>query len=47
MDELYDLKADPFEMKNLITDPEAQSVLQDLKGELDRAQLKPPSESKE
>jgi N-acetylglucosamine-6-sulfatase len=46
MDELYDLGADPFEMKNLIADPEAQPALQDLKAELDRAQLKSPSESK-
>ena len=31
MDELYDLRADPFEMKNLITDPAAQSDLAELK----------------
>jgi N-acetylglucosamine-6-sulfatase len=31
MDELYDLRADPFEMKNLIADPAGQAALRDLK----------------
>jgi N-acetylglucosamine-6-sulfatase len=34
MDELYDLKADPYEMKNLIADPDAQATLMQLKAEL-------------
>jgi len=34
MDELYDLKVDPYEMKNLIDDPGAQSTLKQLKAEL-------------
>jgi N-acetylglucosamine-6-sulfatase len=34
MDELYDLKADPYEMKNLIDDPSAQATLKQLKAEL-------------
>ena len=34
MDELYDLRADPFEMKNLISDPAAQSDLAGLKARL-------------
>ena len=36
MDELYDLEADPYEMKNRIGDPAARSDLDTLKGELDR-----------
>jgi len=34
MDELYDLAADPYEMKNLINDPSAREVLPQLKREL-------------
>jgi len=34
MDELYDLKSDPYEMKNLIDDPGAQATLQHLRKEL-------------
>ena len=34
LDELYDLKADPYELKNLITKKSAESTLKDLKGEL-------------
>ncbi len=34
MDELYDLKADPYELKNLIHAPSAQSTLKNLQGEL-------------
>ena len=33
-DELYDLKADPFELKNLFNDPRAKKVLTTLKAEL-------------
>jgi N-acetylglucosamine-6-sulfatase len=36
MDELYDLRADPHEMKNLIDDPSARATLNGLKAELDR-----------
>jgi N-acetylglucosamine-6-sulfatase len=35
-DELYDLKADPGEMKNLIAEPGAQSALKKMKQELQR-----------
>ena len=36
MDELYDLKTDPFEMKNLINDPAAAHALKEMKQELER-----------
>jgi N-acetylglucosamine-6-sulfatase len=36
MDELYDLRADPYEMKNLIAHPEAQPALKSLREELAR-----------
>jgi N-acetylglucosamine-6-sulfatase len=36
MDELYDLHADPYQLRNLIHVPSAQPALQDLKEELDR-----------
>lgn len=36
MDELYDLEADPYEMRNRIDDPAAQKTLQELRVELDR-----------
>jgi N-acetylglucosamine-6-sulfatase len=36
MDELYDLKADPFEMKNLAREPTAQAALAEMKRELER-----------
>lgn len=36
MDELYDLKVDPYEMRNLINDPGAQPALKEAQGELDR-----------
>ena len=36
IDELYDLKKDPIEMKNLINDPKYTRILKDLKKELDR-----------
>ncbi len=35
MDELYDLRADPGEVANRISDPGAQATLRDLRGELD------------
>lgn len=34
MDELYDLKVDPYEMKNLFADPNAAKVLQQLQSRL-------------
>ena len=36
MDELYDLKADPYELQNRIADPSMQSVRAELQRELDR-----------
>jgi len=36
MDELYDLQADPYEMKNLINDPAAAQALSQMKDELQR-----------
>jgi N-acetylglucosamine-6-sulfatase len=36
MDELYDLKTDPFEMKNLIGKPHARPALEEMRAELDR-----------
>lgn len=36
MDELYDLKADPYEMKNVIADPGRKDALNELKAELAR-----------
>ena len=38
MDELYDLSADPYEMKNIINQPEAGSTLEAMKRELERLQ---------
>jgi N-acetylglucosamine-6-sulfatase len=35
-DELYDLKADPYEMKNLLDDPASQEALRQLQDELKR-----------
>ena len=35
-DELYDLQADPYEVKNLIDDPEAAAPLQEMRAELTR-----------
>ena len=34
MDELYDLEADPYEMNNVIDDPEAAQLLMDMQAEL-------------
>ena len=36
MDELYDLKTDPYEMKNLIHQPEAAKALARMKREMER-----------
>lgn len=36
MDELYDLQADPYEMKNLIKEPNDQSALKEMQDELKR-----------
>lgn len=36
MDELYDLKSDPYEMKNLIKDPQAARALAEMKQEMER-----------
>jgi len=38
MDELYDLKADPYEMKNIINRRAAAKTLEDMKRELQRLQ---------
>jgi N-acetylglucosamine-6-sulfatase len=35
-DELYDLRADPFEMKNLIDEPSSRRARDEMKKELDR-----------
>ena len=40
MDELYDLKADPYEMKNIINQRDAAKALEDMKRELERLQGK-------
>jgi N-acetylglucosamine-6-sulfatase len=36
MDELYDLKTDPYEMKNLIAQPSAKKALVQMKREMER-----------
>jgi len=36
MDELYDLKRDPFELKNLVGEPGTQTTLKEMKRELER-----------
>ena len=36
MDELYDLKSDPFEMRNIINGRDAVKTLDDMKRELER-----------
>jgi N-acetylglucosamine-6-sulfatase len=40
MDEFYDLKADPYEMRNIINRREAARSLEEMKRELERL-LKP------
>ncbi|HZI59204.1 MAG TPA: sulfatase [Pyrinomonadaceae bacterium] len=40
MDELYDLKADPYEIKNIIRQPSAAKIVEAMKQEMDRL-LKP------
>ena len=42
MDELYDLKADPYEMKNIIRQPGAARIVAEMKREMERL-LKAPS----
>jgi len=42
MDELYDLKADPYEMKNIIRQPNAARIVEEMKREMERL-LKAPS----
>jgi N-acetylglucosamine-6-sulfatase len=39
MDELYDLRADPFEMENLVGQVDARPVLDEMKAELSRLLL--------
>jgi N-acetylglucosamine-6-sulfatase len=50
MDELYDLKSDPYELQNRINDPALQVQLRSLQAELDRLWSQtggqPPSDSK-
>jgi hypothetical protein len=36
MDEIYDLHADPFELKNVIDQADALPALRELQAELDR-----------
>jgi N-acetylglucosamine-6-sulfatase len=40
MDELYDLKTDPYEMKNLIAQPGAARALAEMKREMERLRLR-------
>jgi arylsulfatase A-like enzyme len=46
MDELYDLENDPYEMHNLIDEPQAAAPLRMLQQELDRLldEARPPSD---
>ena len=37
MDELYDVRSDPHELKNVINEPKAQSALKKMKTEMERA----------
>jgi N-acetylglucosamine-6-sulfatase len=45
MDELYDLKADPYEMKNIIREPRAAKTVEAMKQEMERL-LKSSSDNK-
>ena len=45
MDELYDLKADPYEMRNIIRQPGAGNVVDEMKREMEQL-LKAPSSTK-
>ena len=36
MDELYDLKADPYEMRNIIRQPRAAKIVEEMKREMER-----------
>ena len=36
MDELYDLKADPYEMRNIISQPTAARIVEEMKREMER-----------
>jgi arylsulfatase A-like enzyme len=47
MDELYDLRNDPFEMKNLIKDPAAANALLNMKSELERLRKDATTEPRE
>jgi len=40
MDELYDLKADPYEIRNIIRQPGAAKIVEGMKQEMERL-LKP------
>ena len=44
MDELYDLKADPFEMRNIIRQPGAAKILEGMKREMNQL-LKSPAQA--
>ena len=36
MDELYDLKSDPYEMRNIVNQPETAKIVEELKSEIQR-----------
>jgi N-acetylglucosamine-6-sulfatase len=42
MDELYDLKADPYEMKNLINEPDSKAALKNMQAELEKLRKETP-----